>query len=340
MKRVHENRIDKPSAPYPIVSICLLAFVAIGLGTALISPAALGRAVAFLRYDPEDSGMLARDADLLMIPGGDVQIGDDGATPDEQPAFHYHAKHLLMDRTPVTVAEFRAFVAATHYVTDAERLRSGGVLDKADGSWIAINGADWRHPTGPHGPAAIANYPVTQVSWNDADKFCRTYGARLPSEEEWERAARLGQTVDGHVFKAGDPIRRGDHFAANVWEGLFPLLDTGADGYRGTSPVGAFGTAPSGLTDMAGNVWEWTSSWYVPYGQPNREPKGGHGERVQRGGSFLCDPSFCQGFRVTARNHSTPDTSMMHIGFRCVVDPAHYSPRAGQIVQPKAGTNA
>ena len=102
-------------------------------------------------------------------------------------------------------------------------------------------GADWRHPDGIHGPAAENSHPVTQVSWNDADTFCRSYDARLPTELEWEHAARLGQTPDGHVFRAGDPVRRGGHFDANVWQGVFPLLDTGEDGYRGTSPVGAFG---------------------------------------------------------------------------------------------------
>jgi sulfatase modifying factor 1 len=273
-----------------------------------------------------------RAAELVLIPGGRVQIGDNTAPPDERPAFNYQSKPLLMDRTPVTVRQFRSFVAETRYMTDAERLRSGGVLDKTSGGWAAVRGADWRRPHGPSGPRAIDTHPVTQVSWNDAQTFCKAYGARLPTEEEWERAARLGQTPDGHVFKAGDPIHRGDHFYANVWQGLFPLEDTGADGYTTTSPVGAFGAAPSGLTDMAGNVWEWTTSWYAPYGQPNGAPAGGGGERVQRGGSFLCDPTFCQGFRATARGHSTPDTALEHIGFRCVVDPGSFLPLAGRVV--------
>jgi sulfatase modifying factor 1 len=281
-----------------------------------------------------------RDAAMILVPAGETQIGDNSAPPDEQPAFRYRAEALLLDRTPVTVKQFRDFVEDTGYITDAERFGSAGVLDQEEGAWVAEPGADWRHPDGIHGPAAENSHPATQVSWNDADTFCRSYDARLPTELEWEHAARLGQTPDGHVFRAGDPVRRGGHFDANVWQGLFPLLDTGEDGYRGTSPVGVFGAAPSGLTDMAGNVWEWTASWYVPYGMPNRAPAGGAGERVRRGGSFMCEPTFCDGFRVTARGHSTPDTSLVNVGFRCVADPQHLSPLAGRkssTLKPNSG---
>ena len=271
-----------------------------------------------------------RDVDLVVIPPGTVQIGDNDGPPDEGPEFRYASPVFLMDRTPVTVAQFRAFVQDTHYRTDAERYGSAGVLDEKHGSWVLINGADWRQPTGSNERRAQDDHPVTQVSWYDADAFCRAYGARLPTEFEWERAARMGQTPDGHVFKVGDPAH-GGRYLANTWQGTFPLVNTAADGYRTTAPVGSFGTAPSGLTDMAGNVWEWTASWHVPYGAPEREPKRGDGERVSRGGSFLCSPEFCEGYRASARNHTTPDTSLENIGFRCVADSEHTG-IAGRVV--------
>jgi sulfatase modifying factor 1 len=266
---------------------------------------------------------------LILIPAGRTQIGDDTAAPDERPSFTYEGAVFLLDRTPVTVRQFRTFVSETGYVTDAERLGSAGVLDEREGAWIAVTGASWRHPYGPKGRPAAASHPVTQVSWYDADTFCRSYGARLPTELEWEFAARLGQTPDGHVFTAGEPFQRGAISGANVWQGLFPLLDTGEDGYRGTSPVEAFGAAPSGLTDMAGNVWQWTASWYVPYGSSNLTPRDPTAERVRRGGSFLCDPTFCEGFRATARGHSTPDTSLINVGFRCALGIESLAPLAG-----------
>lgn len=274
-----------------------------------------------------------RDANLIMIPAGTVQIGDHDGPPSERPSFQYTSHPFLMDRTPVTVAQFASFVKDTGYKTDAEHYGSGGVLDEKQGAWVGVAGSTWRRPLGPRGPHAQANHPVTQVSWFDANAFCNAYGLRLPTEFEWERAARMGQTPDGHVFKTEDPIARNGHYLINAWEGTFPLLDTGADGYRTTSPVGAFGTAPSGLTDMAGNVWEWTSSWYLPYGAQQSQPTKNQGERVSRGGSFLCSPQFCQGYRASARNHTTPDTSLENIGFRCVADPRNMTNLAGSVVQ-------
>ena len=173
------------------------------------------------------------------------------------------------------------------------------------------------------------------MSWNDASAFCSAYGARLPTEFEWERAAKLGQTPDGHVFTASEPPKFANPIVINVWQGAFPIYDSGADGYKLTSPVGMFGTAPSGLTDMAGNVWEWTASWYGAYDGRGGIKRHVSNERVQRGGSFLCDESVCDGFRATARSHSTPETSLMHVGFRCVVDPDQVIAKTGQVVSQK-----
>lgn len=271
----------------------------------------------------------ARDAELVLIRGGEVEIGDDASQSDERPAFRYKARDVLLDRTPVTVAQFARFVAESGYVTEAERLGEAGVFQHANDAWAPVKGATWRRPQGPDRPAAALDHPVTQVSWNDANAFCAAYGARLPTEFEWEQAGRLGQTPDGHVFKVGEPILWSNQHVINIWQGAFPIYDSGADGYKLTSPVGRYGTAPSGLTDMAGNVWEWTASWYRPYAAKAWKP-GPAAERVQRGGSFLCDPTLCAGFRVTARSHSTPDSSLMHVGFRCAADPGRLSPLSGR----------
>lgn len=257
---------------------------------------------------------------MIYIPETTSQIGDDQAPHDERPEFQMHIDDFLLDRTPVTVAQFRNFIEKTGYVTDAERLGSGGVMFNGMGIWAAQAGATWLLPQGPDGSAAQDDHPVTQVSWNDATVFCSAYGARLPTEFEWERAARMGQTPDGTVFRARTLASIEARRRVNTWQGVFPVLDTGDDGFRGTSPVGAFGEAPSGLTDMAGNVWEWTSSSYLRYPAPDREIRPPAPERVQRGGSFLCSQDVCEGFRATARSHSTPDTALMHVGFRCAAD--------------------
>lgn len=304
---------------------------------ALVVAVAAGSAV-LVAATPGPAVTAARDATLVLVPGARTAIGDDAGGPDERPSFTAVTPSLYVDRTPVTVRQFAAFVAATGYVDDAKRLGGAAVFDRRRGEWSLVARAGWRRPEGPGAAAAAADHPVTQVSWRDADAFCRNYGARLPTEIEWEAIARRGQTADGHVFGPHDNVKRGGKFAANVWQGLFPVLDSGEDGFRGTSPVGAFGTAPSGLTDMAGNVWEWTASWYRPYAERGQVFRpGAAAERVQRGGSFLCDPNFCRGFRVTARAHSTPETSAMHVGFRCVLDtPAAGTVRAGRLVRVAA----
>ena len=326
------------------VWICLL--LSTGTFIALKSPVAsrhrLTMDTTSATASDEHSGTVRahnrRIADLIMIPAGTVTIGDNTGPPDELPAFLYRGTALLMDRTPVTVAQFAAFIADTGYETDAELYGTGGVLDEKQGAWVEVAGADWRYPQGRSDPRAPEDHPVTQVSWYDANVFCHAYDARLPTEFEWERAALMGQTPDGHVFRAGDPIEISGRYRLNAWQGTFPLLNTAADGYRTTSPVGAFGEAPSGLTDMAGNVWEWTSSWYLPYGADQHDAadsdRAGTGERVSRGGSFLCSPGFCEGYRASARNHTTADTSLENIGFRCVADPRHPSYLAGRVVPP------
>jgi len=224
-----------------------------------------------------------------------------------------------MDRHPVTVAQFRRFVQATGYTTEAERFGDAGIFDREQRRWRLVKGAQWRTPRGPDGPAAPDDHPVTQVSWNDATAFCSWANKRLPTEIEWEHAAR-GARNTRQPYAWGASLAQQGAPQANTWEGTFPIQNTGADGYQYTSPVGAFGTTPLGLTDMGGNVWEWTASAFRPYPiQGNLEVSDTH-PRVQRGGSFMCHASYCHGYRVSARSQSSPETSLFHVGFRCAKD--------------------
>lgn len=257
--------------------------------------------------------------EMITIPGGAGRMGSDTGLPDERPAHDIEVQSFRLDRSPVTVADFAAFIRATGHETDAERLEGGAVMSFGTGQWRLVPGATWRAPYGPQGPEAQADHPVTQVSHSDAEAYCRWRDKRLPTEKEWEFAARAGQ--DGEpVYAFGDRLLREGEFLANVWTGIFPVLNTAEDGYKTTSPVGAFGTTPIGLTDMAGNVWEWTSSPYGPYGDHAPQADDPAAARVQRGGSYLCDPKLCHGFRVSARGHATPDSAHMHVGFRCAAD--------------------
>ena len=262
----------------------------------------------------------AAPAGMVLVPGGPVHVGADDGAPDERPVWRAEVEPFFLDAGPVTVAAFAAFVAATGYRTDAERLGDAGVFDEAAGAWALVPGATWRRPRGPAHAPAPADHPVTQVSWNDAAAYARWAGKRLPTEVEWEHAAR-GATDDRRPYAWGTDLHAGGRPRANTWDGPFPDTNTAADGYRYTSPVGAFGRTPLGLADVGGNVWEWTASAYGPYPADGRAVAvADAAEQVQRGGSFLCAPSYCHGYRVSARSHSTPETALFHVGFRCARD--------------------
>ena len=265
-------------------------------------------------------------ADRIGIPGGRFLMGEDGPwaydSDGESPVVSTQVGGYELDRAPVTVRQFAAFVAATDWVTDAERhgwsfVFAGYLPDDfpetraAIGApwWRQVEGASWSSPEGPHSSSAgRPEHPVVHVSWNDAVAYCDWSGARLPGEDEWERAARAGSDT---TFPWGDELEPEGRHMANVWQGRFPLEDTGQDGWTGTSPVGSFPPNAWGLVDMIGNVWEWTADRFsVPRGLDTGP------DRVLKGGSHLCHRSYCHRYRPGARMGNHPDTSTGHIGFR------------------------
>ena len=279
--------------------------------------ATAGLALAAVRGAWTTAGRGAVPPDMVAFAGGTTRIGSETGEAMERPTFDVHVDPFFLDVHPVTVGDFGRFVAATGYVTQAERLGNSGVFDPATGRWDLVDHASWRRPRGPDAPPAPADHPVTQVSWHDAVAYCAWAGKRLPTEVEWEHAARNGRN-GGPQYAWGDALVVAGRYMANTWQGHFPDRNTVDDGYLYTSPVGTFGKTPSGLTDMGGNVWQWCDDWFRPYAarstpfEPNADS-----EKVLRGGSFLCDPKVCHGFRVSARGHSTPETGLLHVGFRC-----------------------
>lgn len=306
---------------------------------------------------------------MVLIPGGEFVMGSDApeAEPQERPAHRVKVSAFWIDVTDVTNAQFRKFVEATGYVTTAEKKPDWEEIKKQvppgtpkppeeklvaaslvftppdhavplndPGQWWSwVPGADWRHPDGPRSNIdAKDTDPVVQVSWDDAAAYCKWAGKRLPTEAEWEFAARGGLDAKRYSWGDADPTEAQPR--CNIWQGRFPDLNTGKDGYLARSPVKSFPPNAYGLYDVAGNVWQWCADWYRPdtyraaaAGAVAADPAGPEKsfdpdepytpKRVTRGGSFLCNASYCWSYRVSARRGTSPDTGSPHVGFRCAV---------------------
>ena len=308
-----------------------------------IAPSCCGPARGPARGDqtapphPKAAEPCTLDFRTVNIPGGKALVGtalpgipDDG----ESPVRHVRVKPIMMGETTVTVTEFRAFVAATGYVTEAERFGWSFVFHTDVPAyvghtlgvqglewWRRVDGATWQAPNGP-GTTAIEDHPVTQVSWADATAFATWAGGRLPTEAEWEQAARGGQGDVPFPWGTTAPNDT-DSFPCNIWQGEFPHNDTAADGWHGTAPAKSFAPNAYGLYNMVGNVWEWTSETYR-IKSLKRHVKERltqmKGYKLSKGGSYLCHRSYCFRYRIAARSGNAPDSATPHHGFRMVWD--------------------
>lgn len=287
------------------------------------------------------------DRRQIWLAAGTFRMGSDRAYSEERPVRTVSIAGFAIDRFPVTNAQFARFVKATAYVTDAERkpdavaypdiapdaLVAGGAVfmapdgrrDPRNGAWWQfVPGADWRHPYGPYSSiAGKDDYPVVQVSYRDALAYARWAGRALPSEEQYEYAARGG--LNGRTYAWGETLYPKGQFRANTWQGEFPNEDLGQDGFKGAAPAGCFAPNAFGLYDMIGNVWEWTDSLY------DKNDKAIHQSRLLRtikGGSFLCSPNYCHRYRPSARQPQESGFSTVHLGFRTVSLGRAEAPRA------------
>jgi formylglycine-generating enzyme len=309
---------------------------------------------------------------MVEIPGGTFLMGSDGHYPEEAPAHRVTVEGFWMDRRAVTNVEFRRFVDATRYLTLAERPPDPETYPDAKPEmmvpastvfqqpkhrvdlgnqynwWTWVPGANWRHPRGPQSSLrGLAQHPVVHVAWEDVEAYARWAGKALPTEAEWELAARGG--LDGAEYAWGDELTPGGRFMANTWQGEFPVDNLVADGYEYTAPVRSFPPNGYGLFEMTGNVWEWTADWYQDHAAVTdaccavANPRGGERERsfdpglagdpvpvprkVMKGGSHLCAENFCRRYRPAARMPQAIDTSTSHLGFRCILRPSAVEPK-------------
>jgi sulfatase modifying factor 1 len=282
--------------------------VGLGLGAGLYSLATRSPAAG-------SSVHVAAPTGMVYVPGGTTRVGD-ARVPAEAPEFEARVRPFFMDANLVTVGEFRRFVEATGYATTADR-EGGAVYDPAADMWRIDRTANWQRPLGTDGPPAADDHPVTQVSWHDAVAYAKWAGKRLPTEVEWEHAARGGHNSREPYAWGATLVSAGRHHA-NTWQGR-PNENSREDAWVYTSPVGTYGRTSLGLSDMGGSVWQWTDDWYRPYAERDRTA-GAATEKAMRGGSFLCREDYCHGYRVSARSMATPESSFLHVGFRLVQD--------------------
>ncbi|RFM27505.1 formylglycine-generating enzyme family protein [Deminuibacter soli] len=311
---------------------------------------------------------------MVWVAGGTYTMGGVGkfARPDELPLHQVTVDGFWIDQTEVTNAAFTQFVAATHYITEAEKkpsweelkkqvppntpepdeatlvpgalvfTQTAQAVDLHDYSqwWRYVPGASWKHPEGAGAAAPAANHPVVQVCWYDAAAYAKWAGKSLPTEAQWEYAARGG--LSGKEYSWGDDAPADtQHDKANIWQGQFPATNTQQDGYVLTAPVAAYAPNGYGLYDMMGNVWEWCADWYRPDTYQTEKAAGAlhnpqgpdksydpeepyAAKRVVRGGSFLCNASYCASYRPAARMKTSPDSGENHTGFRCVMTDAQW----------------
>jgi sulfatase modifying factor 1 len=348
-----KGRVYLTSVAAAVIAVALLAYVVGTSSRSRPSPA-------------PPPATVTSTAGMQWIPAGEFTMGTGShGMANERPAHRVRVSGFWIDEHPVTNAEFARFVEATGYVTTAQKapdweeirkqvppgtpkpdvsvLVAGSVvfvpppgpvpLDDVSAWWRWTPGADWRHPQGPGSTLdGLTAHPVVHVSWDDAQAYAKWAGKELPTEAEWEFAARGG--LDGKRFNWGDEVRPSGQYMANTFQGDFPYRQTADDRFSGTSPVKSFPPNGYGLYDMAGNVWQWTADWYRATTFADRasqglcdNPRGPDSSvdaespaprRVIKGGSFLCHESYCESYRPSARRGAAPDTGSSHVGFRLV----------------------
>lgn len=265
-----------------------------------------------------DSSAVTANSEMVYFPGGTIKIGSVKGRDIEQPVFTATLQPFSIDKNLVTVKEFRKFVNETGFKTDADKYGNSLVFDFTTGKWNFINGANWEFPLGRDKKSAVDNHPVTHISYRDAKDYATWAGKRLPTELEWEYAARNGKDT-GHDYPWGDNLIVEGKFLANVWQGEFKANPDVKDDFLYTSPVGYYGESPAGLNDMSGNVWQWTETILIAYPGSSIQNRAGPDEnkRVLRGGSFMFDEFGSLSNSVWFRSSNTIETSLFNMGFRC-----------------------